>query len=134
MTLRQTLEATVLENFHSPDATHSSWWINPPEMVTAIFEKFALTIDGLVDNEKPGRHFDEEDWERQGWNSALEKIQEVMAETVEKKPWPWVTVLGLRTHNGAPWTRPANDDDLQRLGLTPEELQPKPDIEGRWQY
>ena len=49
-------------------------------------------------------------------------------------PWPWVTVGGLLTENGAPWTRPASEDDLTRMGLSASELGPRPDTPGRWAY
>lgn len=47
-------------------------------------------------------------------------------------PWPMVTVWGiLGGPHTTPWVRPANDDDLKRLGVDKSTLLP-PTTEGYW--
>lgn len=52
------------------------------------------------------------------------------------KKWPWVTVWGiLGGETGyAPWTRPANDKEFDKMGLKREEYGERPDEEGRWAW
>ena len=38
--VREQMKTIILENFHSPDDKHSSWWIRPDEMIDRLLEAF----------------------------------------------------------------------------------------------
>lgn len=46
------------------------------------------------------------------------------------RPRPWGTVWDIRNSNGAPWTRPLNDQELGN----PEGFEPFPPGAGRWAW
>jgi hypothetical protein len=52
----------------------------------------------------------------------------------EALPRPWVEVWGIRNAAGAPWYRPANDDELRHMSLDPVRFEPFPSGAGRWSW